>query len=276
MSNHLTTASNKLKALEDNLKLNAFDENEDWPVVDKLLSEIHQEIIEAQEEPSLTSLMLRQRELMNVLGIPSGPVPDILTSALYKDVLIMMAGEVQEALEPLTLTTKPWKQAVPEKLRADATEELVDTLFFFLEAVELAGLTASQIDALYEHKRRKNLVRKAGAGSSAVMVQAETPAKIEDDERMSRQDVIYQNLQRTAGILMSASNRGKLWNAVWDYEKSIGETTQGVAFKSLLSVADGLVKEGTAEFSPGESMISDDARLIVDAMEVKAVIDGKL
>lgn len=119
---------------------------------------------------SLATLLTHQRELMTVLGIPEGKVTNILTDPLYKDVLIMMGGEVSEALEPLTLATKPWKRTAVDLVGAvsHAKEELIDTFFFFLEACELVGLTAEDIATIYENKRQRNLVRAAGQGRDAV------------------------------------------------------------------------------------------------------------
>lgn len=162
----------------------------------------------------LGDLLRRQRALMDVLGIQAGSVDDILSSVLYKDVLIMLAGEVQEALEPLTLGTKPWKVVDREQMKAHALEELVDTLFLLLEAFELAGLSATDINDRYEDKRQRNL-RRAGqakdiAASKNVDVKTQ-PAELLDPSLLPA-------LQRAAGMASTIKSRSTLWQAVWDAE----------------------------------------------------------
>lgn len=99
---------------------------------------------------------------MEALGISW--VPDtsagILTNLLFKDTLVNAAGEVHEALEPLTNATKPWKVSEPtQQIRDHVIEETVDVLFFLVEAWLLAGLTYTDIASQYEAKYQANLKR---------------------------------------------------------------------------------------------------------------------
>lgn len=177
-----------------------------------------------QEAVDLADLMTRQRKLMDVLGIEKGPVPDILFSSLYKDVLIMMGGEVHEALEPLTLGTKPWKIADSAKLRDHALEELVDVFFFVLEAFELAGLSAAEVNRRYEEKRQKNFVRAAGKSRDAMEVAVSAVSTVGDVEHAA----LAGAMQRAAGQAPSVSERTILWQAVWETEKVESEARAGL------------------------------------------------
>ena len=107
--------------------------------------------ISVERESSLDELVYRQAQLMDMLGISTQPVADILTAPLFKDVLINMAGEAHEALEPLAAGTKPWKND-REGVRAHVIEEVVDVLFFVLEACILAGMGAKDIERAYLRK----------------------------------------------------------------------------------------------------------------------------
>ena len=191
-----------------------------------------------QEAVDLGDLMARQRKLMNVLGIAKGPVPDILFSPVYKDVLIMMGGEVHEALEPLTLGTKPWKIADSGELRAHALEELVDVFFFMLEAFELAGLSAKDVEKLYEEKRQRNFVRASGKSQGVLdaAAAAVTPAAEPDIEHAQ----VLSAMQRAAGMATSVRARSALWQAVWDAEAH--ESTLRAGSKSTLRVITLLIE----------------------------------
>lgn len=201
-----------------------------------------------QESVDLSDLLGRQRKLMNVLGIEKGPVPDILFSPLYKDVLIMMGGEVFEALEPLTLGTKPWKIADSSQLRDHALEELVDVFFFVLEAFELAGLSAAEVERRYEEKRQKNFVRAAGKGRSVMEAKvAEATPVIKDVEH----HVLAGAMQRAAGQAPGVNERSVLWQAVWDAEKLESEARAGLkAVDRPITVLLETLRKINLEFSP--------------------------
>lgn len=129
-------------------------------------------------KPTAFDIMLnRQEALMTILGVDPKPVDDILKSPVFKDVLIMMAGEVAEALQPLTVATKPWKQLEADALRENCREEVVDVFFFYLEAMILMGMDERQLVDAYVEKCNKNIVRAAGRLNDAttVAVQAVTP-----------------------------------------------------------------------------------------------------
>ena len=203
-----------------------------------------------QESVDLGDLMARQRKLMNVLGIAKGPVPDILFSPVYKDVLIMMGGEVHEALEPLTLGTKPWKIADSGELRAHALEELVDVFFFMLEAFELAGLSAKDVEKLYEEKRQRNFVRASGKSQGVLdaAAAAVTPAAEPDIEHAQ----VLSAMQRAAGMCDSVTARTVLWQAVWQAEEQEAQVRSGskttirpitILLETLKTVQGGFSKE---------------------------------
>lgn len=108
-----------------------------------------------------------QWELMNVLGMYT-PVDDILTSTLFKDILICTAGEVHEVLEHISNGTKPWKLGQkPDHVREEMKGEMIDILFFLLELFNLADMDDEEIYERYQNKLKKNLIRKAGKGSTA-------------------------------------------------------------------------------------------------------------
>lgn len=103
----------------------------------------------------LQELLDEQRQLMNLLGVPSVLPEGVVHSPLYKDTLIQLAGEVQEALEPLTLGSKPWKWATDEALLAETTVELTDCLFYVMEAFLMLGMDAQAIAEAYRTKREE-------------------------------------------------------------------------------------------------------------------------
>lgn len=99
----------------------------------------------------LNLLFVAQQLLMDRLDIPRGKVP--ITSTLFKDVLLNLMGEANEAVQPLAVGTKPWKQgAALEELEAHVEEEVIDVLFFLLEALILRGITPDQLLRRYFSK----------------------------------------------------------------------------------------------------------------------------
>lgn len=122
--------------------------------------------LEFGQKVSLNDLMSMQRELMNLLGIPNKLVGNPVNSPLYKDTLIMLAGEVQEALEPCTISSKPWKHKAPSELLAETTDEVIDVFFFVMEAFLMLGLTPEQVAARYEEKRELIINTRLNAATS--------------------------------------------------------------------------------------------------------------
>lgn len=110
----------------------------------------------------LEALLNLQRGLMLSLGFTEPLQTDIMSDPVFKDVLIMLAGEVQEALAPITVSTKPWKQVNPDIRRADCIDEVVDCLFFLLEAFLLIGLTPDEIMTRYIDKWKYNMSKRLG------------------------------------------------------------------------------------------------------------------
>lgn len=107
----------------------------------------------------LDKFLQAQHQLMTLLETKTDVV-DPLSSPLFKDVLIMMAGEVHEALAELTTDTKPWKQGIPpEDRRNRVTGEVVDVMFFLLEAFVLLGFNGQDVWDLYQAKLLRNVER---------------------------------------------------------------------------------------------------------------------
>jgi len=174
-----------------------------------------------QENVDLHWFLERQKDLQVALGVTPNPV-DVMTEPIFKDVLIMMAGEVQETLACLLTGTKPWKSGTIDN-REHLEEELIDVLFFFLEACNLAGLTAEKIQEKYDAKRKRNLERLAGAGTPKLTVQKDV-----------EHELIYLALQKAAGSLNSKKARDILWEAVWAAEDAVNDSAKGRPLTPLL------------------------------------------
>lgn len=177
-------------------------------------------------EISLSSLMKRQRELMTVLGMSERPVEDVLTSPIYKDVLINLMEEVSEALKPTALSTKPWKWAKADELREETKEETIDIFFFLMEAWLVAGISPEEVERRYERKRQHILndrLRKALEPSPTEF--SEAPLNI------------YQRLHRIAGMLSGVKSRRDLWDAIFKYESLGSENWDESAIDDLYQKA---------------------------------------
>ena len=109
----------------------------------------------------LQDLFEMQSKLMELLGVDSGIG---YNTPLFKDILICMAGETHEALAHLANSTKPWKQKEYD-IEAEVKEEVVDVLFFLLEAWLIAGWKAEELFEGYEKKYQKNIKRLEAAKS---------------------------------------------------------------------------------------------------------------
>ncbi len=108
---------------------------------------------------SLYSLMEKQSRLMNLLGV-GRPVLGVLDGNLVRDTLIQLAGEAHEAIDPLMVTTKPWKQGADQaQILAEVSDEVTDVLFFLLEVWLQLGWTAETVVAWYQQKYERNLKR---------------------------------------------------------------------------------------------------------------------
>lgn len=120
---------------------------------------------------------------MNQLGVETTPSADPLTDPLVKDVLIMLASEVQEALNPLTIASKPWKAALPEDLKRELMSEVTDVVFFYMELMIVLGITAGDLEEMYLRKFR-HILRHRLDLSEHVVEQVITQAryKIQDKE----------------------------------------------------------------------------------------------
>jgi hypothetical protein len=101
---------------------------------------------------TLEHVLNLQRELMERLNVPTNREEQPLRSQLVKDVLIMLASEVQEALNPLTVDSKPWKHALEEDLLQEFHEEVIDILFLYAELMVILGFDADYIRRRYEDK----------------------------------------------------------------------------------------------------------------------------
>lgn len=110
----------------------------------------------------LEKIFNAQKTLMDMIAIQPDEYGKLPTqSKLIKDVLINAAGEVHEALAPLTVGTKPWKQGRDEQeITAEVDEEMVDVLFFLVEYFLLRGYTPEQLHDEYMEKFRFNTGRR--------------------------------------------------------------------------------------------------------------------
>lgn len=190
-----------------------------------------------QENVDLHWFLERQKDLQVALGVTPNPI-DIMTEPLFKDVLIMMAGEVQETLACLLTATKPWKAGTIDN-REHLEEELIDVLFFFLEACNLAGLTAEKIQEKYDAKRKRNLERLKESGKPV------TALKVSSD---TEHELLYLAMQKAAGMLSSKPARDFLWMTVWNAEDAMRDPSNGRPTTILM--------EGLRELKP--KLSSDD------------------
>ena len=203
----------------------------------------------ANDTPTLAKLMEDQRELMNVLGIAPGPVNDVLTSPLYKDVVIMLMSECIEVLNPITTSTKPWKQIDPNILREEALEETIDLLFFILELFELTGIKASEIAQRYEDKRQKNFKRASSSTVVAVMAS-------KTEEKQYQLKVVSQ-LRSAVGKLVDTKTRMLAWECIFKYDESEHENTYPILFESISNIRS------------NETVLPSDFNLLDNALNVK-------
>lgn len=98
---------------------------------------------------SLTEIFDRQSELMKKLGVKRD-----LSESNVKDIIACAQVELSEAMAPLLNATKPWK---PQAVRwEEVREELVDVLFFLVEAYIVLGMTPSDVLVDYVAKWTKN------------------------------------------------------------------------------------------------------------------------
>ncbi len=108
---------------------------------------------------SLYRLMDQQSRLMNLLGV-GRPVLGVLDGNLVRDTLVQLAGEAHEAIDPLMVTTKPWKQGVDQaQVLAEVSDEVTDVFFFLLEVWLQLGWTPETVVAWYQQKYERNLKR---------------------------------------------------------------------------------------------------------------------
>lgn len=113
----------------------------------------------ANAPTSLYTLMAKQERMMNLLGV-GRPVLGWRDGNLLAETLTLLAGEAHEAIDPLLVKTKPWKQAKSEgQLEDEVSKEVTDILFFLLEAFIQMKWTPETIVAWYERKYQENVER---------------------------------------------------------------------------------------------------------------------
>ena len=113
----------------------------------------------ANAPTSLYTLMAKQERMMNLLGV-GRPVLGWRDGNLLAETLTLLAGEAHEAIAPLLVKTKPWKQAKSEgELEAEVSKEVTDILFFLLEAFIQMKWTPETVVAWYELKYQENVKR---------------------------------------------------------------------------------------------------------------------
>ncbi len=100
-----------------------------------------------------------QSKLMQVLDVPHVEGLPFYLQPSFREAMIGAAQEALETHEAAGAMTKPWKSAT----EADVKEELIDVLFYWLEAVIVSGMTQREIEAIYLEKYYKNLRRVIGS-----------------------------------------------------------------------------------------------------------------
>lgn len=115
---------------------------------------------------ALQKLFVMQRQLMKQLNVATNEdITRPLEDTRIIETLVHMGAEVTETLQPLVTTTKPWKQKPdPVQLLIDTKEELVDVLFFWLEAAIQFGLSVDDVMTIYSAKYQKLQGRLASVG----------------------------------------------------------------------------------------------------------------
>lgn len=120
-------------------------------------------VVDGLEGNFLGEYLVYQRQLMDILDIESTPVQNWHTSALLKDMLVCLAGEAHEAIDPINTSTKPWKSVREESAIKDEVEkEVIDIFFFYLEVMLIMGIDGKKLHSLYMSKFNKNMKRAGG------------------------------------------------------------------------------------------------------------------
>lgn len=164
-------------------------------------------------DTDLRSLFERQKQLMVMIGMSTQPVDDIVTSLIFKDVLINMMEEVAETLGPITVNTKPWKLAKRDEVREHVKEELIDVFFFWLEALIVAGISPDEAVRRYEDKRQYNMNKRL-ADAMALADRQVAPASAQFPHILQELPAI---IDRTAGGILATEQRRELWRVVASY-----------------------------------------------------------
>lgn len=100
-----------------------------------------------------------QSKLMEVLDVPHTEGLPFYLQPSFREAMIGCAQEALETHEAAGAMTKPWKSTSVE----DVKEELIDVLFYWLEAVVISGLSPKEIESIYLAKYLKNLKRVVGS-----------------------------------------------------------------------------------------------------------------
>lgn len=170
----------------------------------------------------LDELLTRQRELMQRLGLDTTPVTT-LDSPLLLEGLVMLAGEVSEALDPLLVRSKPWKQVDSARQRQQVEEEVIDILFFWLEVATLLGWDSLEIRRRYLDKWKRNLQRLPTATTEVAAVAPALLDKAVKQPWWREYDTnrLLSGTERLAGVLEDVTDRFVTWNAVWAAQEAV-------------------------------------------------------
>lgn len=170
----------------------------------------------------LDELLTRQRELMQRLGLDTTPVTT-LDSPLLLEGLVMLAGEVSEALDPLLVRSKPWKQVDSTRQRQQVEEEVIDILFFWLEVATLLGWDSLEIRRRYLDKWKRNLQRLPTATTEVAAVAPALLDKAVKQPWWREYDTsrLLSGTERLAGVLDDVTDRFVTWNAVWAAQEAV-------------------------------------------------------
>lgn len=108
----------------------------------------------------LSDIFSKQAELMLMLGGDPNVAPDLTTDEEFKHICLMLISEVSEVVNPLLVSTKPWKQSTPVSERiAESRDEIVDVFFLFIEMCLRAGISSQQLVEMYNRKWSRNVKR---------------------------------------------------------------------------------------------------------------------
>lgn len=123
---------------------------------------------------SLELMLRHQSELMELLEVGAEMPP--LQNPHSLGAVLGIIDEGTEVMQELVKIVKPWNEELSEEKKLDnAKEELIDVLFFLLEAFILFGMDSTEILEFYKAKAEINIER--------AITKKKTNAKISKSKR---------------------------------------------------------------------------------------------